>query len=191
MPRLSLAPLISAAAIQQRVAELGRQITSDSRERAVARAHSGLAEVPAVTLIGVLNGCLCLLADLVRQVEIPQQVETVRASSYRGSATSPGQLQLDLSSLPPLAGRDLILVDDILDTGQTLSRLVERLEKQQPRSIELAVLLWKRARTRVPLVPRYVGFEIEDHFVVGYGLDYRGDYRHLPDVWCLDPEAHA
>ena len=137
-------------------------------------------------MIGVLHGSVVFVADLIRAVSTPHQLGFVLASSYRGAATSPAELRLMLDGLPDIAGRSVLLVDDILDTGRTLSALKERLAERRPSEIRTAVLLWKRERTETAVVPDYFGYEIPDRFVVGYGLDFNGDYRHLPFIATLD-----
>ena len=164
-----LTPLITAAQIQQRVDQLGQQLTEDYRDK-------------PLTLLGVLTGSLMFLTDISRRIQTPHRVGLLQASSYRGETTISGELVINLDLLPELEGRDVLLVDDILDTGQTMSRLVETLCRHNPNSIQTAVLLWKQVRTTHPIEPNHYGFKIEDHFVVGYGLDYNDDYRHLPDV---------
>lgn len=161
--------LITEQQIQQRVTELGERISADYAGR-------------PLTLVGVLTGSLIFVADLMRRVSVPHKVTLLQASSYRGAATLPEKLQLNLDLLPSLAGRDVLLVDDILDTGQTLSVLVAEMRRRNARSVRSVVLLWKTCRTTAPIVPDYVGFEIADEFVVGYGLDFNDEYRHLPFV---------
>jgi hypoxanthine phosphoribosyltransferase len=169
--------LIAAGRIRERVAELAGQIARDYQGR-------------PVTIVGVLTGSLIFLADLVRQLDLPLRIHLIQASSYRGAATSPGELTIADSMLPDLAGRHVLLLDDILDTGQTLHRLVAHLHRLGPASVRVAVLLRKLGRQRVPCEPDYVGFEIPDAFVVGYGLDYNDEYRHLPSIAVLPPEAY-
>ena len=164
--------LIPADRIHRRVDEVAREIARDYAGR-------------RVYVVGVLTGCLIFLADLVRQLQLPLQVHLVQASSYRGAATAPGQLTLRLDTLPDLAGRDVLVVDDILDTGQTLSRLVRHVSGLGCASLRVAVLLRKRGRQQVPFEPDYCGFDIPDAFVVGYGLDYNDEYRHLPHIAVL------
>jgi hypoxanthine phosphoribosyltransferase len=167
--------LIPAERIQRRVTELAGQIADDYADR-------------PVTIVGVLTGCLIFLADLVRQLDLSLRIGLVQASSYRGSATSPGALQIDPELDPDVRSRHVLLLDDILDTGQTLGYLVEHLSGLEPLSLRVAVLLRKTGRQRVPLQPDYCGFEIPDRFVVGYGLDFNDEFRHLPYVAIL-PQA--
>jgi hypoxanthine phosphoribosyltransferase len=164
--------LISETRIQVRIEEMAKQISADYGDR-------------RVTIIGVLTGCLMFLADLVRRLDLPLRIAWVQASSYRGAATAPGDLHVQPELLPDVRGKHVLLVDDILDTGQTLSCLIEHLRGMELLSLRTAVLLRKRDRQRVPLEPDYCGFEIPDAFVVGYGLDYNDEYRHLPYVAIL------
>jgi hypoxanthine phosphoribosyltransferase len=164
--------LISAERIQKRVRELASQIAHDYRER-------------PVTIVGVLTGSLIFLADLVRQLDLPLRIGLLQASSYRGEATSPGPLQISPELLPDVRDRHVLLLDDILDTGNTLAHLADRLRRLGASSVQVAVLLRKQGRQLVPLEPDYCGFDIPDVFVVGYGLDFNDEYRHLPYVAVL------
>jgi hypoxanthine phosphoribosyltransferase len=151
------------------------------------------AEIPEgpVTVVGVLTGCLVFLADLIRRMPRPLRLGLVQASSYRGAATSPGELRLDLDGLPDLTDQTVLLLDDIFDTGKTLTALREELLRRGARRVVTVVLLWKAARRQVPWTPDHFGFEIPDEFVVGYGLDHQGDHRHLPHIAVLEPEDLA
>ena len=139
-----------------------------------------------LTIIGVLTGSVVLLADLIRLLDMPLRVGVVQARSYRGAATTPGALTINAELLPEIRDCDVLLIDDIFDTGQTLAELVGQFGRLSPRSVRSVVLLRKRGRSRVPLAPDHVGFEIPDEFVVGYGLDYRDAYRNLPFVAALE-----
>jgi hypoxanthine phosphoribosyltransferase len=164
--------LLTAEQIQRRVGELARQIAADYQGR-------------PVTIVGVLTGSLIFLADLIRRLDLPLRVDLIQASSYRGAATSPGELRIQPELTPDVNGRHVLLLDDILDTGQTLDHLVRHLRGLGAASLRVAVLLRKRGRQRVPLEPDYCGFDIPDAFVVGYGLDYNDEYRHLPHIAVL------
>jgi hypoxanthine phosphoribosyltransferase len=166
--------LLAADQIADRVRVLGQEISRDF-------------EHYPLTVIGVLHGSVIFVADLIRTIATPHQLGFVLAASYRGTATTPTKLQLQLETLPDLAGRHVLLVDDILDTGRTLSALKERMLERGPLTVRTAVLLWKKVRTELAIVPDYYGFEIPDEFVVGYGLDYNGDYRHVPFIAALEP----
>jgi len=148
-------------------------------------------EARPLTIIGVLTGSLVFLADLTRQLAIPHRIGVLQASSYRGATTEPGLLRINLELVPDLQGRHVLLLDDILDTGQTLSALVEQVKQLGPLSVRTVVLLRKLGRQLVALEPDYCGFEIPDVFVVGYGLDYNDEFRHLPFLAGLDPEDIA
>lgn len=139
-----------------------------------------------LTIVGVLTGSVVLLADLIRLLEMPLRIGLVQATSYRG-ATTPGELQLNLDLLPEITGRNVLIVDDIFDTGHTLVALLEQFHALRPAHLRSAVLLRKAGRVEVATQPDHVAFEIPDEFVVGYGLDYADLYRNLPHVAALDP----
>jgi hypoxanthine phosphoribosyltransferase len=164
--------LITETAIQERVRALGQ---------AIEQGYTG----KPLTIVAVLTGSLILLADLVRQIGIPHRIALLQASSYRGATTTSTTLVVNASFAPDVSGRDVLLLDDILDTGQTLSALVRHVADRGARSVRTAVLLRKIGRQTVPLEPDYCGFTIPDAFVVGYGLDYNDDFRHLPNVGIL------
>lgn len=167
--------LIPADTIRERVGQLAAEI---------ARAYDGRP----VTVVGVLNGCVVFLADLIRQIDLPVRVAFLTASSYRGEATAPGKLVIRDELLPDLVGRHVLLLDDILDTGKTLTRVVAHLLDRGAASVKVGVLLRKLGRQEVPFEPDFVGFTIPDRFVIGYGLDYNDEYRHLPFIGVLpDP----
>jgi hypoxanthine phosphoribosyltransferase len=164
--------LLSADDIQRRVAEMAEQIAADYRGQ-------------PITIVGVLTGCLMFLADLVRHLDLPLRIGLLQASSYRGATTTPGALRIQPELLPDLRGRHLLLIDDILDTGRTLAYLRQHLQNLGVASLRIAVLLHKVGRQQVPIEVDYSGFDIPDAFVVGYGLDYNDEYRHLPYVAVL------
>jgi len=165
--------LISEAQIRDRVEELGREIERDYRDR-------------SLMIVAVLTGSLVLLADLIRRVGIPHRIGLMQASSYKGATTTGGTLILNETFAPDVAGRDVLLLDDILDTGRTLSALVEHMHERGARSVRTLVLLRKLGRQEVEIEPDYCGFTIPNAFVVGYGLDFDDEYRHLPHVAVLD-----
>ena len=169
----SMKVLIPAAKIQSRVVELALQIANDYQDR-------------PVTIIGVLTGSLIFLADLVRHLNLHLRIGFIQASSYRGATTSPGELKVGPELLPDVRGRHILLLDDILDTGQTLNRLVQHMQTLGVASLRTGVLLRKQGRQQVHIEPDYTGFDIPDAFVVGYGLDYNDEYRHLPYVAILN-----
>ncbi len=140
-----------------------------------------------LTIVGVLIGSIVLLADLIRLLDIPLRVELVQARTPQGNnRRGPLVINLDLLS-SDVRGRDVLLVDDIFDTGNTLWELVPQLDELGPATVRTAVLLRKQGRCQVPLQPDFVAFDIPDAFVVGYGLDYRDMYRNLPYVAILEP----
>lgn len=174
-----LKTLLDATQIHEAVTRLGQQIADDYRGR-------------PLTVLGVLTGSIVVLTDLIRRIDIPLRVGLIQASSYRGHATSPGELSINDALLPDIRQRDVILVDDIFDTGHTMTALLDRIRIEQPASVRSAVLLWKQERTEVPLEPDYFCFRIPNEFVVGYGLDYNDEYRHLPYIAALeDDDLHG
>jgi hypoxanthine phosphoribosyltransferase len=167
--------LLPADRIQARVEELAGEIAADYQGK-------------TVTFVGVLTGCLMFLADLVRHLDLPLRIAFIQASSYR-SGTTAGELRVDPKLLPDLRGRHVLLLDDILDTGRTLERVCDHIRGLGVASLKTAVLLRKRGRQEVPFEPEYCCFEIPDAFVVGYGLDFNDEYRHLPFIGVLDGEG--
>jgi hypoxanthine phosphoribosyltransferase len=168
--RLTL--LFSRETLAARVRELGEQISRD---------YAG----KEILLVGVLKGAFVFLADLMRTLEVPAQVEFVRLGSYGTGTTSAGQVRLTLDLEVPIAGQHVLIVEDILDTGLTLSVLLQQLLARQPASLKLCVLLDKRIGRTHEIAPDYVGFEVPDGFVVGYGIDYAERYRHLAAIYAL------
>jgi hypoxanthine phosphoribosyltransferase len=142
-----------------------------------------------LTLVVVLHGGLVFAADLMRHLDMPLRVGVVLASSYRGTATTPGTLDVHLLPSLDLAGRHVLLLDDILDTGRTLARLRDEIRALGPRSVRLVALLDKPSRRAVPLQADFTGFRIPDVFVVGYGLDWNERCRNLPDIVALAEEG--
>ena len=169
--------LIDESAVRQGVERLAREIISDYEPR-------------PLTILGVMTGSLVLLADLIRQLDLQIRVGVIQASSYRGG-TVRGELVIDDRWMPEIEGHEVLLVDDIFDTGHTLDKIVERIRVRQPKSIRSAVLLTKLGRSEVQIKPDYSVFEIPDEFVVGYGLDYQDEYRHLPHIAVLEAADRA
>lgn len=161
--------LIPADRIHQRVEELAQQIMRDYGHE-------------PVTIVGVLTGSLLFLADLMRRLDLPLRIALIQASSYRGETTTAGELHVQSDLLPDLSGRHVLVLDDILDTGRTLAYLKDELLAMKPLSLKFGVLLRKIGRQEVHLEPDYIGFEIPDKFVIGYGLDYNDEYRNLPYI---------
>ncbi|HMO85670.1 MAG TPA: hypoxanthine phosphoribosyltransferase [Lacipirellulaceae bacterium] len=139
-----------------------------------------------LTIVGVLTGSVVLLADLIRLIDQPMRVGVIQTSSYRGATTTRGDLIINSELMLDISGRDVLLVDDIFDTGVTLSQVVEKLADFKPHSVQSAVLLRKAGRQEVDYVPNFIAFEIPDEFVVGYGLDYEDLYRNLPYLGALE-----
>lgn len=167
----NLKEIYSTEQISRRIDELGRQISSDYKH----------LEHPVV--IGVMKGALCFMSDLVRKLTIdePLQLEFVRLSSYGSAAESTGTIQTPYLELPNIVERHILVVEDIVDSGRTAKFFLEYLKDQfNPKSLRLAALLSKQAHRVVCVQTDYVGFEIQDLFVVGYGLDYAEKYRELP-----------
>jgi hypoxanthine phosphoribosyltransferase len=159
--------------VRRRVAELGRTITRD---------YVGREPV----LVTVLKGGAMFLADLVRQIDLPLEVSFMAISRYGDAEESLGRVQILLDVEIDVADRDVLLVEDIVDTGLTSRYLLSALRGRGAATVELCALLDKTARRIVPLAPRYAGFECPDAFVVGYGLDLRERYRNLPDIFQVD-----
>jgi len=170
--------LLTEEQIQQRVEELGAQLTVD---------YAGREPV----LISVLKGSIVFLADLVRGMELPLSIDIMEVSSYGAATESSGQVRIlkDLSN--PIEGRDVIVVEDIIDTGLTLNYLLRYLREKGPASLRICCLLDKPARRLTEIDIEYVGFTIPDRFVVGYGLDYGERYRNLPYVGVLRPSVYG
>ncbi|MEI7672075.1 MAG: hypoxanthine phosphoribosyltransferase [Deltaproteobacteria bacterium] len=164
--------LLSKAVIERRIEELATQISLD---------YAG----KELLVVGVLNGAFVFMADLIRALDVPCTVDFVRMASYGAGSVSSGEVSIRKDLETPVAGRDLLVVEDIVDTGLTLSRLVEILRERCPASLKVCAFLDKWERRRVPFVADYVGFSIPDAFVVGYGLDYNEQFRFLPDVRVL------
>jgi hypoxanthine phosphoribosyltransferase len=140
-----------------------------------------------LTIIGVLTGSVVLLADLIRMIDVPVRVGVLQASSYRGATTTRGELMINADMMLDVRGCDVLLVDDIFDTGHTLERVTQKMQDFGPASVRSAVLLRKKTRQEVNYNPDFVAFDIPDEFVVGYGLDYENMYRNLPYLAALEP----
>jgi len=163
--------------------EIARRIRRMSRD--IVRDFSGREMV----VVSLLNGTVMLLADLIRNLSLPMRLDFMGVSSY-GAGTESGELVFTKELRLDVRGRDVLLVDDILDTGRTLERVLGKLRALKPRAIKTCVLLNKQARRVAHVAPDYVGFEIPDVFVVGYGLDFAERYRNLPFVGVLHPRMY-
>lgn len=153
-------------------------------DRLAKQIHDHYGDSP-LTIVAIMTGSLVMLADLIRRLEMPVRISLIRASSYRGGTRS-GDLEIQDDMMLDIRDRDVLLVDDIFDTGKTLVEVTKRLSDMQPRSIKTAVFLNKLGQSTVTAVPDFVVFEIPNEFVVGYGLDYEDLYRNLPFVGVLE-----
>jgi hypoxanthine phosphoribosyltransferase len=168
--------LISQAEIEKRIKQLARRIEADYAGR-------------ELMIVPLLTGTVLFLADLIRHLGLPLRLDFMGVSSY-GQGTTSGRLVITKKLRLDVAGRDVLIVDDILDTGRTLRRITGMMKRLGPRSLRVCVLLDKKARRVEPIEADYVGFEIPDEFVVGYGLDFAEKYRNLPFVGVLKPEFY-
>jgi hypoxanthine phosphoribosyltransferase len=170
--------LIPGEQIQAKVQELARRITEDYRGR-------------DLLLIGVLKGAFVMMADLSRHIELPMEFDFMAVSSYGAATKTSGVVRILKDLDHEIAGRHVLLVEDIVDSGLTLNYLLKNLRTRRPDSLEVCALLHKTEAQRVPLDIKYTGFEIPSVFVVGYGLDYDERFRNLPFVGTLRPEVYA
>src|ERR1700682_1549810 len=170
--------LFDEATIHRRLGELAARISHDYRDH-------------ELTIIAILNGSVILVADLLRRIPLPLKLDCLSVASYHGGTKPIGELVFRQVALPDVAGRHVLILDDILDSGVTLACIREKLETAAPLSVRVCVLLEKK-KTRIrPIEADYVGFEIADEFVVGYGLDYMERYRNLPCIGVLRKELIA
>jgi hypoxanthine phosphoribosyltransferase len=178
--------LLSRGQIETRVGELGAQIASDLQEE-LRREGSSETEPGRVVLIPVLTGAFVFVADLIRKMPLHLSMQMVSVSSYPGATTESKGVLLQDAIPEDLEGMHVLLVDDILDTGQTLALLQRLIREKRPASLRTCVLLTKQCKRVEHAEAEYSGFDIEPEFVVGYGLDYNGHYRNLPEICVLDP----
>ncbi|TWT98983.1 hypoxanthine phosphoribosyltransferase [Neorhodopirellula pilleata] len=169
--------LITETELAAGVAQLAKEIDRHYGER-------------PITVVAVLTGSVVLFADLIRRLSMPQRVGVIQASSYRGGTTA-GELVIDAKMLIDVKNRDVLLVDDIFDTGATIARLRDELSAMGATSVATAVLLQKNREHQHSRKPDFVAFEIPDEFVVGYGLDYLNMFRNLPYIAVLEPDEIA
>ena len=167
--------LFDEPAINRRLDEMAAQIANDYRDR-------------ELTVIAVLNGSLMFMSDLLRRIPLPLKLDCISAVSCHGKAQTSGEVIFKQLALPDVVDRDVLILDDILDSGHTLVAVRDRLATVEPRSVRMCVLLSKRKRRARRVDADYVGFEIEDEFVVGYGLDFMERYRNLPYIGVLRKE---
>lgn len=164
--------LIARGAIENRVKELACQISSDYKGS-------------EIVLIGILNGVIFFFADLVRELTVPTQIDFVRATSYGSGTISSRDVRFTKDVEIPLQGKSVILVEDIVDTGLTLKKIINRIENKGPESLRICALIEKLERREIQVPIDYCGFRVKEGFVVGYGLDYNEKYRDLPDIYVL------
>jgi hypoxanthine phosphoribosyltransferase len=170
--------LIPSDKVQEKVRELGERITEDYK-----------GERPL--LIGVLRGAVVVMGDLMRHIDLPCEIDFMDISSYGSGTSSSGVVRILKDLEEDITDRHVLVVEDIIDTGLTLSYLRRSLLARRPASLEICAFLSKPSRRRVDLDVKYLGFEVPDEFVVGYGLDFAGAYRNLPDICVLKPEVFA
>jgi hypoxanthine phosphoribosyltransferase len=170
--------LIPSSDIQEKLTEIGERITEDYK-----------GERPL--LVGVLRGAVIVLGDLMRKIDLPCEIDFMDISSYGTGTSSSGVVRILKDLEEDITDRHVLVVEDIIDTGLTLSYLLRSLQARSPASLEIFALLSKPSRRRVELDVKYLGFEVPDEFVVGYGLDFAGAYRNLPDICVLKPEVFA
>jgi hypoxanthine phosphoribosyltransferase len=168
--------LVSEEDLERRIGELGAEISRDYQGK-------------DLILLGILKGAVLFLSDLVRRIEIPAEVDFMAVASYGNATKSSGVVQILKDLEEPIEGRDVLIVEDIVDTGLTLRYLHDTLEGRNPRSLEVCALLAKPEALIVEVPVKYLGFEIPNEFVVGYGLDYQQRYRGLPYVGVLNQES--
>jgi hypoxanthine phosphoribosyltransferase len=170
--------LFSREQIDKRIRELADLISADYRGR-----H--------LLIVGVLKGCFVFLADIIRNLDLDVTVDFVQVASYGASRESSGVSTLEKDLGTDIRGHDVLIVEDIVDTGETLAHLIAELQKRSPASVRVCALLNKQARRRAAVAVDYVGFEVEDVFVVGWGLDFDERYRALPGIYYLPPDEPA
>ncbi|MDI6891458.1 MAG: hypoxanthine phosphoribosyltransferase [Actinomycetota bacterium] len=167
--------LIGERAIKKRVKELAEEISRDYRGK-------------SPLLVGVLRGAIVFLADLMRELTVPVEIDFMAISSYGQATKSSGVVRILKDLDEDIRGRHVLVVEDIVDTGLTLSYLLKSLKARHPASLQVCAFLSKKGKQRVPLEIKYLGFEVPDRFVVGYGLDFAQKYRYFPCIYALKPE---
>ena len=170
--------LLTEEQIRSRVREMGAEISRD---------YAGKEPL----FVGVLKGCFVFMADLMRCVDLPCSVDFMAVSSYGNATTTTGAVKINKDLSQDVEGRDIVIVEDILDSGVTLGYLTKYLQNRRPASITIATLLDKPSRRKADVHAKYSGFEVPDAFVVGYGLDYAEKYRNLPYIGILKPEIYS
>ncbi len=173
IPREKLKVLYSRARIAEEIKRLGQEISRDYSQR-------------DILLVGVLKGSFLFIADLIREIESPTMVDFVRLTSYGSDTQSSGIIEFRKELEMPIRGRDVIIVEDIVDSGYTLKCLFTKLLLQEPRSLKICTLIDKRGRREVDIEADYIGMTMDDSFIIGYGLDYDEHYRNLPDIYTVE-----
>ncbi len=176
MQRIFGRPIVTQEEMRTRVREIGRQIAADYTDK-------------ELILVGILKGAYAFYADLARAIRIPMRVDFLIVTSYGSRAKTSGKVKMVTDLTEDIAGKDVLLVEDIVDSGLTAQYLMRTLSKRKPKSIKVCTLLSKPKRRKVKVTIDYVGFTIPDHYVVGYGLDYQQKYRNLPYLAVLDDVA--
>ncbi|MEZ6318138.1 MAG: hypoxanthine phosphoribosyltransferase [Phycisphaerales bacterium] len=180
--------LVSEQQIRERVSELAAEIAADLRD-ALARDGETVQDEDRVILIPIMTGAMIFAADLIRQMPVKLSLGLVAVSSYPGESVTSKGARLEGNLPADLAGKHVVVIDDILDSGRTLAMVRRLIEERSPASLRIAVLLDKKTRRAEEVAVDYVGFEIPDEFVVGYGLDFNGYYRNHPEIAVLRADA--
>lgn len=165
--------LITQDEIKQAIAKLAAEIRQDYKSK-------------EPLLVGILKGSFVFMADLIRQLELPVEVDFVKLSSYGAGRETSGKVKVVQGLKTPIKGRDVLVVEDIVDTGLTISFLLDYLRKKKPASLRLCALTDKPSRRQVPVTIDYLGFAVPDRFIVGYGIDWNEKFRYLPDICFID-----
>jgi hypoxanthine phosphoribosyltransferase len=173
-----LNPLFSQEQIVSIVQRLADQISKDYQER-------------ELVLVCILKGAFVFLSDLIRHLQIPVQVDFVRLASYGSGMKTSGKIEITKDIEIALEKKDVLIIEDIIDSGRTLQFLKDRLARQKPHSIKICALLDKKTRREVEMEADYLGAEVDDIFIVGYGIDFNEDYRHLPEIYYVTPIDHS
>lgn len=165
--------LISRQEIKEAVVRLAKQIENDYKDK-------------NPLLVSILKGSTVFLADLIREINIPLEIEFVRLSSYGKNTVSSGKVKIIQGIRCSISGRHVVIVEDIVDTGYSIAKLIKYLKNKNPRSVRVCALLDKPSRRKIPVLIDYLGFTVPDRFVVGYGIDFDEKYRHLPDIYTIN-----
>lgn len=169
--------MFDEAEVMAKIEELGKQITQDYQGK-------------NLLVVGILKGAFIFMADLIRKIDLPIEIDFMLVSSYGSSTVSSGEVKIVKDLDDSIKNKDVLIVEDIVDTGLTLKYITEILNKREPNSVKVCCLLDKPSRRTADIIPDYVGFTIPDEFIVGYGLDYAEMYRNYPAVCILKPSAY-